>query len=195
MNNAYDYNLEEDGVTQSLLSSWKNCRQSAHYYLLGWDSPGTAFNVTFGNLIHNCLERIYKRLYQTQQSSKSLKVNILKIAERELDVWLSQELRSINSGNTDYVQLIEFYADILPVYITEYFKFYPDDITEREWVSVEGEFNQVFKGFRLRGKMDAVYKVSSSRGNFSLMEHKTKGYISDNDIVDLLQYDFQTEIQ
>jgi hypothetical protein len=57
---AYTFDPERDGVSQSILHSWLSCREKARMgTLLGMQSPGAAWPLVYGTVMHGVLEQYY----------------------------------------------------------------------------------------------------------------------------------------
>ena len=54
------YDPARDGVTFSLLTKWKNCRERARLYLQGWTAKGQGMGAIFGTMTHALLQHATK---------------------------------------------------------------------------------------------------------------------------------------
>ena len=55
------YDVRRQGITQSLLSKWLSCRESARLYLTGLTTLQRKSAMMAGSLYHDALERLYRR--------------------------------------------------------------------------------------------------------------------------------------
>jgi len=176
-----DYKIREDGITQSMLSSFPICRQRFLFVVNRWISiDGQKFPV-FGNFGHDIMEFAYKR--GKSPGSKLLRRWVDKIENEYLE-----KIEKDNLGMDP--EMIAKQADIAEVVFSEYFKYYTDDQTKFKFEAVEGVFDVDFKGFRIRGKKDGKFAFGKKR-KLSLMEHKTKGRIETDILEGVLNFDFQ----
>lgn len=74
--------------------------------------------------------------------------------------------------------------------LKQYVRAYPSDFVGMSFVEAEMEVDVDFHGFRLRGKIDGVYKDKNNA--LWVLETKTKGRIPDN-LLDTMARDFQNQ--
>lgn len=190
VNNAF-YQIERDGITQSALAGFQECRQLARWNLLGWSPKASSLSTTYGTIVHAILEHAYddvrigkiKRLPSTEQ----VKGYVAKV-ER---LWRKEHL-SPDKKSLEYLELSLLIAEAtMPVY----FEFWHKDLKQLPWVKLESEFKIPYiiddEGKKvctfLRGKMDGVFQ----RGKQWLFESKTASRIEEGDLVDMLGFEHQ----
>lgn len=183
------YSPEKDGVTQSLLSSWRQCRFKAMHSLHGYTSKRTSMALTYGTITHAVLEDVYglvmdKKL-KSSPSSMFLK-RIIKKTERRF--------KKENPGlDAMELQDLEESLAIAEATLPSYFKFWhKEDFKKYKWRSLEQQFAIPYKtkdGRKtvIRGKKDGVYGERFIR----LFETKTKSMINIGALVDTLSFEFQ----
>lgn len=186
------YDLKRDGVTQSVLIGWLQCREKTRLGLVeGWTSikPKTVFQ--FGDLYHGTMEVIYKE-------AKKFRKNFPE--EDYIDEIISLQVKRWHKENPmvqeDIVEAIELNTVLLRAILPRYFKYWhKQDFVQTRWVELEKEFEMKLdvKGFPLtiRGKRDGAYK--EGKGIY-LFESKTKSQIDERTLYDLLAFDFQTDL-
>ena len=172
------WDLERDGLTQSMLLEFLACRKRADLgYRQGWSSLTTSNAITFGTLFHACLEKYY----QAKDSDipklitdclQEYKESVTK--ERQWTVE-DAENHALNEG---------FIRSVLPKYVDNY----KDKDAGKQYSFVEKEFNVEIMGIRCRGKMDRV--ETNKDGAIWVVDTKTKSRIDPN-IQDRLSYDPQ----
>ena len=182
------YNIEKDGITQGLLSTWRNCRQLAWIYLQGYSQKSGSLALTFGTIVHAILERVYGDLQKGKKSlpSRPELLAYIKLVEKD---WEKENPRATKEELEQKEQCLLLVESIMPLY----FQFWHKD-KFLKWVGVEQEFNIPYqlkdgRKTRLRGKMDGVFK----KNGIWLFETKAKSRIDEGALVDVLPLDFQNK--
>lgn len=184
------YNIEKDGITQGLLSTWRNCRESAWRFLQGWSPRKTNMPFTYGNIIHAIIEKIYRDMQKkilTKIPDKKKINNYISCVERQ---WEKENPRASVELLKQKEESFLIAEAIMPIY----FDYWHKDFEEMPWLGVEQEFNNkiILKDGRktaLRGKVDGVYK----KNGIWLFETKNKSRIDESTLVDVLPLDFQNK--
>lgn len=172
------WNFYEDGVTQSLIGRWLTCRQKCSIGLLEQLTPKTDRTpLAFGQLVHRVLEKTYRAGNPDHIGSV-----IEEVAET---------LRPKDPAAFEEFELLVGWAEAL---LPRYFAFWgKKDFTKMQWETLEESFempwtlasgNQTI----LRGKLDGVYRAGKG---LWLMEHKTKGQIREDFLIDQLGFELQ----
>jgi len=177
----------EDGVTQSLLSAWLDCRQRAWYKINGYYVPKYTESLLFGNCFHYLLEQLYK-LFQdgTITSRTPIKVMIA-MGNEAISEWMDTELKE--ASGPDHNDTLEHVSLLSSAVLRGYIKRYKlTDFKTVKWIGQESLFDIDFKGFRLRGKRDGEFEAGRS---LYLLENKTKGRIDEGTLTDNLTFDLQ----
>lgn len=167
----------EDGVTQSMLSTFLNCRQRSKFYLDGWDADLPKHSASRGDLIHLALEKWYQKPHADVSK-------FLMDIERQ---WLKAQLKR---GNRDEQSKQNALAELFAIF-PNYMKKWAVSDLKRTWVELEAVFDVKFHGFRLRGKRDGLFDYKLRRGKHWLFETKTKAQIDEIGLMDQLAFDFQ----
>ena len=180
------YSIKE-GVTQSLLSSFVDCRMRCRLYLDGWQPAGrTKESLHYGSLFHFMLERLGKGVMAGETSRAAYQCG---------GVWWDANVgmfRALQPADADasLLQLTEqCVAQAMGVW-DGYLTRYPKDLDADRWLELEGVFDVDWSGYRLRGKRDGMLR--DAKGNLWLFETKTKSQISDDTVASTLAFDFQS---
>lgn len=182
----YDY--ARDGVTQSLLSIFLECRRKAEMVLEGWTPRGTPLAMTHGTVGHGVLQLVYEdnRLGKLKGAPSTSYLN--KVVGKVEKMWLEENKKPTKQMLQDLELSLMYAQAVLP----SYFDFWKDDFKKLTWEKVEGAFKLPFqlsdgrKTF-IRGKMDGVFK----RNGLWLFETKFKSMINEGDIAEALPLDMQ----
>lgn len=189
------YDMERDGVTQSMIAMWLTCRQKAKMYMEGWDSKYHSPALTYGSVGHAALEVAYLdiqagKLKASPSSSQSRKY--IDEVERR---WRAEN----KSPNKEALQYLELSLALMEVTLPRYFDWWKKDFKQVEWVGLEEKF-MVLKPIQadpfgakivnipIRGKRDGKFRL---RKGLWLFETKFKSMISEGDIVDTLSFETQ----
>lgn len=182
------YNIERDGITQSLLSIFMSCRRAALWYLQGWVLKSPSFPLTFGSITHGILERVYTDIRLGKLRSSPSREQTLKYIDRVEKIWKEENPRA-DAKATELKELSLLVAEAtMPLY----FDYWSKDLKGIVWEKIEGNFKTPFalpdgrKTF-LRGAMDGVYRNPKRW----LLETKTKSRIDERDLVDFLPFELQ----
>lgn len=164
------------GITQSLLSSYLECRQKANLaYKEGWSSTQVSNPLVFGTLFHECLDRSYKFMRHDGKFSginwDNMVDNVLKDYKEKFvedgGIWTpeNEENHILNEG---YIKIL----------LPEYFKRYWKDDSKKEWLAIEKEFKVQYQdGVYLRGKYD---RIAQEKEDIVIYDTKTKGRLDPN---------------
>lgn len=186
------YSYERDGITQSLLGTFMQCRQKAYWQLQGWASPHTSGGLTYGTIIHYALEKVYglieKGKLTTVPSEKQIKI-FLKETEK---TWYVENPRP-NRYAIENLEISLLIAEqTLPVYFDYWRK---EDFTTIKWRALEQQFAIPYsvpdgRTTIIRGKKDGVFGNPSIK----LFETKTKSMFNEDDLVDTLWFELQVNL-
>ena len=163
-----------DGITQGFIAQWLACKESARLaYKEGWSSTQTSNSLTFGTLMHNCLEDWYK----------AKKYDILTVLDN-----YKHEITNERLWTPEDEQMLQLNQGYLEALLPAYFKLYENKDVKRKYLAVEREFQNQWTGnIYLRGKIDIVYETN---GEVWIMDHKTK-YSFDDQMETKLSFDLQ----
>jgi hypothetical protein len=186
--NGSFYSIERDGITQSALATFLECRQKARWYLQGWSPKAASMGMTYGNVIHAILEYAYDDIRTGKFKKLPSKEQVKTYTSKVEKLWKKEHV-SPDKKSLEYLELSLLIAEAtMPVY----FEFWHKDVKELPWKRLEMEFKIPYdiagqcKTF-LRGKMDGVYE----RGKEWLFETKTASRIEEGDLVDMLPFEHQ----
>ncbi len=190
---GYSYDPRRDGVSQSILEGWLNCRQLAYLKTVCGLTPKTPSRpLIHGAISHGALELGLKRI----RSGKATAVSALQRAAAG-DVAMAHEAwgkgHDVNVAvDTVSSGIAEEAAALLRALLPEYWgRWGKKDIATR-WLKVEDQFRVPIDiggvTVLLVGKYDAVYE--GKRGRPCLLETKNKSMWSES-LADLLPLDLQ----
>ncbi len=182
------YDPERDGVSQSLLGMFLECRQKARLNLLGWTPKGTPFAMTNGTIGHACLQYTYEGQRNKKIGKQPTPQQFKLVFKQVEDLWRKENPSPTKRLLEDLEMALMFAEITMPIY----FDYWKNDFTSLAWEKLEGQFRIPYKtadGRKtfVRGKMDGVFK----RNGIWLFESKFKGLINEADILDTLSIDLQ----
>jgi hypothetical protein len=186
---TYKYDLDQDGVTQSILCQWLDCRERCRKStILGLVGGDASKPLIFGSISHEMLEHGYRARRVSKPLPKTLSMDALA-------KWKKQS----PNASAMATEIAEESAIILHHLLPLYFEHWKKADDAMEWVGLEEEFAQeveIFDGgttrptkIIVRGKKDAVVKC---KGKITLFETKNKGRISPS-LMDQLPLDLQLD--
>jgi len=194
------YDPERDGVTFSLLTTFKGCRERARLFLNGWTSRKNSLGQVFGGLCHGICQRMYEDVREGRLTSLPSPQYIKDVCRKVERIWKEENPRA----DAESLQYLEFSMILLEALMPEYFRYWQKDF-KLLWERIESEFKVRFKVERpdgrlmktfIRGKMDGSYKRTTA-GRPWLLETKTKsnlGERGESDIADILPHELQVNI-
>lgn len=185
MNNSFDrniYNPLRDGLTQSLLSNYRQCPTKARIYLNGYTNSNKASRaILFGDVFHFALE-----IYYTTLSMEALDI--------AFDIKL--ENTTIEQG-METARVMKNCYNQVKVMLPQYVNFHrPED---ELYNVIEAEQNFVMKlktdkgWVPFIGKKDRVL-VTKENENLWLLETKTKSRYSIPALTQMLKNDLQCKV-
>lgn len=187
-----DYDPMVDGVTQSLLTAWKDCPSKARAKVMGLYKPGGASKALMFGSVYHAYDDIIRKWY----TSKSY-INVNQFDQPGFNMGLEAEVRKefekeYLNATADGKSVIDESFLLAKIVFPQYMRHWNDDFfgTKKEWVEVEGEFKVRVAGGLFRGKRDGVYRNKDMKGTF-LYETKTKSRWNDETIMAMLPMDFQ----
>ena len=169
-----DWTLE-DGITQSLLSSYLCCPFRGLLKFNRWCHDSKRANTRFGSAFHEMLDKAYSK------------------KKAPTDKALMSELEAYLTSSSDYTtkELEQREEDkaVLHAVLRNYYRHYARDFKDKNFKRVEKSYDVEWNGWRLRGKIDGEYL--DGKGRVRLMEHKTKSRIDEDTMMQKLAFDFQ----
>jgi hypothetical protein len=187
------YNMAEDGVTQSLLGMFFECRKKAGTYLERWSPLKVGQPLLHGILVHRVLETVH----ETQRKTKKTpgREAVVAVVEAVVKAHEKEEGGRWSAEETEKFETVT--AQMLAV-LPEYFQYW--DRKPLAWVDVEGVFRVPFKfgpnmsnrvsSTWLMGRMDGVYRSSKTK-TLWLFDAKNKSQIVEEQLGETLLRDFQ----
>jgi hypothetical protein len=166
------YSIRKDGITQSMMGEVMLCPARLSFITNLWSPKGIYKNTAFGTLFHSLIDEMVKAKW--------------KLSKEKLDILITNHSfhKTIDCEYAEYMRAV---ASVLaPLYI----QFYKDDAKLCKEETPEMEFDLIFEGFRLKGKVDSIYKVG--KNVYVFRETKTKSRIEDDSIELQLHDDWQT---
>lgn len=168
----------EDGITQSMLATFLECRQRSRFSLDSWESiMGGGWSALRGDLYHFLLETWYAPGAETFQTRPEVWMF------QAIDTWKKKKLAKLVE-----VKAIEEAENFAIAVFPEYVKRWSRSDAKFQWESLEEVFDIKYLGYRLRGKFDGVLTMNGKRW---LFETKTKAQIDEDGIIEGLSFNFQ----
>jgi len=174
-----------DGITQSLLSSFVDCRVQCKFSLLGWRREQTKDSLEYGSLFHFLLETLYECIRTGSITHSDDALVDGPWWRKTLKTWRAKMAPIADAGAT---QQTEFCIAQARGVWKGYVRRYPEDFDQKRWLELEGVFDVTWNGFRLRGRRDGMMRICKE---LWLLETKTKAQIAHDAIEGVLAYDFQ----
>jgi hypothetical protein len=173
-----DYTLEVQGITQSLMSSFLQCRQKFIYAINRMSHPKKIAVTNFGSIVHDVLAILYT----------VKKPTVTNIAAR-LQIYRQENAQDLTRIDA---QVVERDFAVAEVVLTKYIAYYATDWAEMKDRQAEQEaefFPLTDRKIIGRCKIDGRYRDKA--GKKWLLETKTKGRISEEPLVKRLSFDPQ----
>lgn len=188
------YDPERDGVTFSVLSGWRNCRQLTAYSLGGitprFSGPATIFGSVWHELMHWIYEDVRNGVLRNVPTNARLSDYLTRVEK----LW--KEENPIPSADTK--QQFESMMGLIEPLLSIYCRHWSSDF-KRKWLKLESEFKfpmevthantRVYRTF-LRGKIDGVF----DQKGLSVFETKTKSRLNEDVMGDWLPIELQLNI-
>lgn len=196
------WDLFEHGVTQGFIETLFNCPRKAHLkYREGIEGKGFSYALKFGNVVHGALDHVYTTYRDTKDSTLAIASYP---AILEADEFITRQEYAENGGLSEIeAKLEEIYA-LAEVILLHYFARYEQEDFNGgiAWEGLEEVFNYPYTiklgdgrevQIPVRGKIDGRYRAGSKRRKW-IVDHKTKGQISTNMLLDRLSMDLQVNL-
>jgi len=190
------YDPVRDGVTFSILSQFRRCREMARLSLKGITSIGQSGSMVFGNIAHATLQTVYGANAVVKRPPNPNRV----LAELRTveSLWKEDNPRA----DRDALESLEFTMILSEAIMPFYFQYWKDDFAKVKWIAAEKEFKLPIhvqsphrEGMKdiipVRGKMDANFERGK---DLWLFETKTKSQIEDDVIADMLPHELQVNL-
>ncbi len=186
------YDMEEDGLTQSLMSMWLSCRQKARLYLQGWDSKYHKEALIDGNIGHGVLEYAYTDIMKKKLAAPPSERWARSYSTRVQEQWYKENARP----SMEVREMVEKACAVMDVMLPLYFDYWRNDFDKKKWVSLEEKFTlpiEVGQGgnkvtIPMRGKKDGTFLTSKG---IWLFETKFKAMIDEFGMSETLSFETQ----
>ncbi len=187
------YNPRIDGVTMSMLTTYRTCPTEARMSFSGYYFPGTSAALIYGSVFHEamdiCLNCIKAGIIKSPEDfDKDFMTNLLLQLHGNFE-------EEYNAAELKFKEEFIMSFGIMRYLIPEYFKFWKEDFfgdNKKEYVNIEEVFNVPFAGTKLRGKKDGVFL--DTKKHHWLLEHKTKSQIKEDALSMTVARDFQNNL-
>lgn len=193
------YDPERDGVTYSVLESFRACRERARLGLRGLTSSKISTGMVFGTVAHSTLQTVYDDLrHHRLPPGIPAPPYVKKVLKATETAWKLENPRA----SADTIQSLEFSMTLADAVMPRYFQYWADDFSKVKWLEIEKEFRipvvvkapwhpkKKISTF-VRGKMDGNFLQAK---DLWLLETKTKAHITEEIIADLLPHELQVGI-
>jgi hypothetical protein len=188
------YDMERDGITQSMISMWLTCREKARLYIQGWDSKYHSPALTYGTIGHSALELAYLDMQAGKLKAPPTKSETRRYILQTEKRWHAENVKP----NVEALQYLETSLALMEVTLPRYFDYWKQDFKQIEWVSLEKKFkvymtlqlknpNRLF-AIPVRGKRDGELRLGKG---LWLFETKFKSMINEGDLVETLSFETQ----
>lgn len=196
------YDPERDGVTFSLLTTFKNCRERARLFLNGWTSKRNSLGMVFGTITHAVNQYMYEDVRSGKVTAVPTKKYVQKVCRRAEAQWREENPRA----DGESIQYLEFSMILVEALMPIYFRYWSKDF-KLIWERLESVFKvpmkvdhpvpgrEPMKTF-VRGKMDGSYRRRLKSRPW-LFETKTKAYLGEKgegELADILPHELQANI-
>lgn len=174
-----NYSIQKVGTSQSLLQNFLKCCMAYKLSLNLYRQYGAKNTTGFGSLVHDILDQLYTYHKETKRIA----------SDKMIDAWIESfptRYPEDLAGMTQ--QELEYALGVAYVIMTEYKVFYINDFKEFKFDEVETVGKVQYGEYILRNKVDGKFRKKKKKW---IMEHKTKGFISDKNL--LLQLSFDTQ--
>jgi len=191
------YDPERDGVTFTLLTTFKECREKARLVLSGWSSTQNSLGLVFGGLTHGINQRIYTDVMSGRLSTLPSEKYIKRVCREVESVWRKEN----PLADADSLRHLEFSMILLEAVMPMYFRYWAKDF-QLVWKRIEKEFKVPMTVERPDGKKMTTFIRGKIDGSFgtgrgTLFETKTKsrlGEHGESNLADILPHELQVNI-
>lgn len=183
------YDIQKDGITQGLLGTWMDCREKARLFLKGYSSKSTSMGLTFGTIVHACLDGVYSDIQHGRLKRVPTEEEVKTYVAKAEQAWRTEHYTADPHALQHLEMALLLSEQVLPVY----FEYWKRDLREVQWTGLERSFALPYtlrdgRSTLLRGKLDGDFLRGKA---LWLFETKTKSHIEEEDLVDRLPFDLQ----
>lgn len=173
----------DHGVSQSELMMFLECQQKLKLSQDGIAPRTVSTPLVYGDIGHKCLWELYTQMH----------AGVCLYGEgisEVVDHVVNHHREQHHEYNENQLQTLEHWNVQLRVTLAEYFDFWGDKETEWNWVGLERSIPRIqIHDTYLEGQLDGVFSLPKSKYGF--LDHKFKGQISDETLLETLETDFQ----
>lgn len=187
------YDMEKDGVTQSLIAMWLSCREKARLYLEGWDSKYHKETLIDGSIGHTVFELAYTDIKEGKLKDVPLMQETRKYVDEAETKWYEENLKASAEARV----MVERACAVMEVMLPLYFDYWKDDFKKKEWLSLEEKTLMKFPITDKYGKKTVIPVKGKKDGTFMsakgvwLFETKFKSQIDESGLFDTLGFETQ----
>jgi hypothetical protein len=176
-----DFSLTRQGCTQSLACKFKQCPRKYLLAVNRWRSKFGQEKSAIGNIVHAVLSIIYKLNHKPMQDN-----DIVNMIANEI---------KINNSKYNFIERkqLEYLKTVAQCILINYLKNYANDFKTACFTKVEEEFAVLIEGLLWRGKRDGEHIVKKDKSLW-IREIKNRSRINENNIMQGLQFDFQSNL-
>jgi len=186
------YSPEKDGITQSLLNTWRACPVKARLGCKGYYRGELSGSLIYGIVFHDCQEvclNLIKDGKITDPKQFTEPGVVHGIVSGVADMHKEEYDSGDHSIKQEWLTSYGLMHGVLP----EYFSFWKEDFfsdeRKKKFLSVEHVFDVPFGEARLKGKQDGIYE--DVKGSHWLLEHKTKSVVKEDGLLMTIPRDTQ----
>lgn len=178
------YDPCKHGVSQTLLSTWMECREKVRLRYVKSLKPESKKAFVEGSSYHDMLEFVYKKIMDGSVKGPKAAERVVVQHIEEMEAKAS----SFGSMDENLQQSYDFGSILIPAY----FRFYKKDF-DVQWMDVEKEFSIPIEMFDkeivcLKGKTDGGFMMT--KDSYYVLESKFKAFWG-KDYADLVTLDLQ----
>lgn len=186
------FSLQKDGITQSLITSWRTCQRKARLSLGGvYKVQDESYALVFGTVFHEYLDVLYTGI-------KVGRITELKDVKNEIELATIYMIETRFAERISDAKVGKHYTMAIAVcsgMVHQYMIFWGKDFfgsTQKHWVALEDEFSHSTSEYTVRGKIDGAY--DDAEAALWLFETKTKGQINEAGLSQMIERDLQVNL-
>lgn len=184
------YDLYTHGLTQSMLTSYRQCPTMSALKQMGYRRDGEQSGaIAFGNIYHQAQDIVLSSIRDGLTKDDMDREFYMELYDQiEKDLVEGKNLTSVELENFEMAMLLA--EQVLPRYFSQWSEIYFGK-DRFELISLEEEFHvpNAFGKIPFRGKIDG--KLRDSSGNLWLLEHKTKSSWDESELLSIIPRELQ----
>ena len=182
------YNVDRDGITQSILALYQQCRRKADLAIrkgIVRESSGESY--AFGGAFHGVNDLVFTHFMRTGEVIS---------ATQAVTFW-DEDSSPQRVDPAEHERRETMFAQLEAVY-EGYQQQWAGDFTDKKWVALEDKFEFSLKLSNgrivpIKGKIDGLAELVTD-SSLQLKETKTRGQVDEDGIVDKLPIDLQVNL-